>query len=303
MNIWNAFCESKYYNLYFNILVKKFGDAAKVAKLKYQYQNYLTRIKDAPFLVNNLKSSNSPEEFEKVLSDIFDVKWANHIQYKEIPFHFKSFLSFLDSIQAIHNDYINDDEKDRLLQTDRPIIEGHLSKYELEYLKEGKLIALMNPKLLHILKHDIETRGLRPASAGMICKDFYGDLIPLMTAEDYIQLVKNLWTRSRKVQGNKRNSAIKIEFPTGDIKILSTQLALREVVLYYSIDKVLRFNLMLRGRPLLLRQQPFGDKDKYNELESGKYINITGNITDVINITRAINQLLGGKLQINLSNS
>ena len=92
MNIWNAFCESKYYNLYFNILVKKFGDAAKVAKLKYQYQNYLTRIKDAPFLVNNLKSSNSPEEFEKVLSDIFDVKWANHIQYKEIPFHFKSFL-------------------------------------------------------------------------------------------------------------------------------------------------------------------------------------------------------------------
>ena len=222
------------------------------------------------------------------------------MEYKEMPFHFLAFLDFLDSIQVIYSDFINDEEKSRLLNFKQISEEKKLSRYELEYMRDNKLLAIMNPNLLHILKHEIEERKIKPSVGGVICKDYYGELLPEMSVLDYSKLVKKIWNTNKKPRGNKKTNFFMITFPDGESKKLSITEAVFKLVSHYSFERIYKLNLQLRKHPFLLNHVPFADKNRYRELNDGRYVNVTGNFKDFYGLLRAVNLMLGNELKIEM---
>ena len=300
MNIWEAYCKPAYYNRYFNIVTKRLNkDIASV--LKSHYQGYLQRIKEAPLLAEELKQINNTTDFLCKLKEIFEQKWDKHLKYTEIPFHFYSYLSFIDSIQAIYNDYIDKQSQETLLQSDKSIREGVLSHYEIDFLIDGKLIALMNPKLLSILRSQIIENRMKPIRGAQICVNFYGNLLPDMELKDYSVLISEIWNEERRVLVGRRNS-FKITYPTGEECILLTLDGLREIVHFYTFERVLKLKLEIRQNPFLVNRLPFGVKENlYIEIGENEYINTNGNVKDRQNIANTINVILGKHLKIELA--
>ena len=108
MNIWKAYCNPSYYNVYFNILVATGINRETAEELKYQYTVYIQRLKNCRF-ASDLKKCTTPASFKEKLVEIFTVKWKNKMKFREMPILFENYLTFLDSMQALHNDFINPD--------------------------------------------------------------------------------------------------------------------------------------------------------------------------------------------------
>lgn len=299
MNIWEAYCNANFYNIYFNILVAKGMSREEVEKIKYLYIIYKQRINDSRFR-EELKDIEEPLLFLDKLHEIFEDKWKNHLKYKEIKKYFYEYLKFLDSMQALHNDYINDREKERLIQVDTYRI-GNLSEYETEYMRDGKLVALMNPTLLSILRERINEDGLATKRAPQICKYFYGKLVN-MSISDYATLINMLWDTSRRVKGGGRHKRFCITFSDGERKVLGTFEALKEIILFYGFNEVRAKKTLLRGEPLVVNYVNVGKEKYYDSIGENMYIYNQGNTEDRLNIARAINSMFGNKLKIEMEN-
>ena len=87
MNIWEAYCNHGYYNIYFDLLVAKGMDKEETEDLKGLYCAYLQRIKGTVF-AQELQAIDDPDVFLEKLHDIFEVKWKDNLKYKELPQHF-----------------------------------------------------------------------------------------------------------------------------------------------------------------------------------------------------------------------
>lgn len=300
MNIWASYCNPDYYNMYFSFLKAKGINPEEVEKLKSQYCAYLQRIKQSCF-ASELQEITTREEFANKINEIFNVKWEGKIAYSSMPSHYLRYLDFLDTIQALHQDFINENEKNRLINTDFDIPIPQLSHYEEEYMVEGKLVALANPQLLHILKEYIETRGITPKKLTLICKDFYEGLLPDMDSDDYAELIKMLWSRTRQVKKGGRRNKILITFPDGESGEYLVLDGTLRVIEYYGFDDVLKLKTQLRGANLIVKYVPFGLEKIYREIGSAQYIRFDGNYKDYLNALRAINIHFGSKLKIELT--
>lgn len=201
MNIWEAYCTPAYYNIYFDLLVTKGMKREESEKVKQLYNAYLQRIKETRF-AQDLKAIDNKNIFLAKLHEIFEIKWRNNLKYKEIAVYFYNYLKFLDSIQAMHNNYINDDEEKRIRLMAECGIKA-LTEYETEHLINGKLVAIMNPGLLALLREYIEDEHLAPSKATIICKNFYRGLLD-MQSKDYAVLIKQLWSPSRQVKKRRK---------------------------------------------------------------------------------------------------
>lgn len=299
MNIWEAYCNPAYYNVYFDTLVAKGISRKHVITLKEQYQIYLRRIKDTIF-AGQLEQCSTPDTFREKLHEIFYVKWCGKVKYEEMPYHFEAYLSFLDSMQALHNDFINESEKKRLIDPNPEIPINCLTSYEMDYLKDGKLLALMNPQLLSILKEYIEEEKLDTKLAMLICEKFYGDLLPKMELEDYLSLINNLWNSSRNVKKGGKHQKFKIVFPDGHEEILSTTDGMKRVILFYGINEVKNRKAIVRGEPFIVTYIPVGKEKQYEEMLPNTFVCITGNTIDRLKVLKSINIGLGNKLKIEI---
>lgn len=299
MNIWEAYCKPAYYNIYFNTLVAKGLSRAKAEKLKEQYCAYLQRIKTTKF-GGELKAITDAEEFGKKLKDIFEDAWKNHIQYIEMPSHYYAYLKFLDSIQALHNDFISDNDRARLIDDNPEIPIRELTPYETEYMKDGKLVALMNPQLLYTLKEYIEKERMNFTGASRICNTFYGDLLPGMTIKDYKSLIQNLWDAGRNVKKGGRHNKISIKYPDGTSQTFNIFDGMKEAVLYYGEENVLRKKLKIRDDELIVKRVSPAKENLYKKISSDYYLYANGNTTDRTHICNAINVMFGKKLSFEL---
>lgn len=292
MKIWEAYNNKAFYNVYFDVLAAKGMSRTHANELRRQFTMYTSRIKDSIF-ARDVEGCTTKEDFSDKLYEIFEVKWKGWIQYKEMPHHFYAFLSFLDSMQALHNDYISPEEKERLLSIEYPM--KQLTHYETEYLVSGKIVALMNPLLLSLLKDTIEKDGLQPSKGTSLCMAFYGDLLPNMTVSDYKKLLERTWNKSRKVtQGGKANK-FKLIFPGEEPAIMSTLDGLKHLVVYYGVERVLRVRPQIRGEQLVVKRLPFGKEKLYEEFDGG-YILINGNLEDRRRVFNLINASFGRKV-------
>lgn len=299
MKIWEAYCKPAYYNVYFDVLEAKGMNRQEVETLKYQFNVYIQRIKGCKF-ASELKKCTNPQDFRDKLTEIFTVKWKDNLKFTMMPQLFDDYLFFLDSMQALHNDYISAEEKCRLINPyiDYPI--EKLTVYEEKYMKEGKLVALMNPMLLSVLKEFIEKERLSPHKASSVCHTFYGDLLPHMDTEDYANLLASTWHTTRVVKKGGKHRQFKITFPMGEFSQLSTTEAMKRVVNYYGFDACMHLKILVRNTPFLVKRIPYGQERNYEEIEDGKFINILGNTKDRQKALAAINVLLGKKLKIEL---
>lgn len=299
MNIWEAYCESNHYSVYFDIVRRQLGNKKQAENLKSQFQVYLQRIKETAF-AQELSAINDRLEFKNKLEDIFFNKWSGHMKYAEMPDYFIKYLDFLTSREVIYNDFININEKQQIINLGREVLDGILTPYETECMKDGKLFALMNPHLLYHLRTSIIDNRVNPTVAAQICVNFYEDLLPKMTLEDYQNLVKKIWHYGGRVRASGRNNYLQITFPDQSIQILSVSDGLKKIIEYYTFDRVRMLGIVVRERKLLLNYTPIADRDLYEEFGKNQFIEKTGNAKDKYNIATSINRRLGGQLQIEL---
>lgn len=299
MNIWDAYCNPAYYNVFFNVLKAKGMKSEDAEKLKYQYTTYIRRFKECP-LASDLKKCTTPDSFREKLNEVFTVKWKNNMLFTDMPRIYGDYLIFLESMQALHNDFISPEEKKRLIGSNMDFPIPSLTPYELNYLKDGKLVALMNPLLLSILREFIEEEGIAPHRVTLTCLSFYGDLLPEMESQDYAKLLKKLWHTNRKVKKGGEHNQFKITYPDGQVKTLSTTQALKDIVMYFGFSECAKLKIMLQGKPLLVKNVLRGQEGIYEEIDSGKFMNNRGQTQDRLNIIRRINIHFGQKLKIEL---
>ena len=299
MNIWEAYCESNHYSVYFDIVRRQLGNKKQAENLKSQFQVYLQRIKETAF-AQELSAINDRLEFKNKLEDIFLNKWSGHMKYAEMPDYFIKYLDFLTSREVIHNDFIDEQEKRHIVNLGREVLDGNLTPYETECMKDGKLFALMNPHLLHHLRTAIIDNRINPKAAAQICENFYEGILPAMTLEDYQNLVKKIWHYGGRVRAAGRNNYLQITFPDQSVQTLSVSDGLKKIIEYYTFDRVRMLGIVVRERKLLLNYTPIADRDLYEEFGKNQFIEKTGNAKDKYNIATSINRRLGGQLQIEL---
>ena len=295
MNIWEAYCNSAYYNIYFNLLVTKGHKRTDAIKLKEYYCACLQRIKET-MLSSELKQINDKEAFAGKLHEIFNVKWKDHFKHNELIPHFYAYLKFLDSIQCIYNDFISAEEKERL--TNIEIVDS-LTEYELEYMVDGKLVALMNPALLYQLRECIVEREIAPQRVTIICKNFYKGLLD-MSVSEYRNLISKLWNPARVARQGRRESRMRIVFPDGRNELCPTLDGLKKIVTFYSIDKVYNKHLDIRKEKFLTKYVVIGKEKIYERIEDNMYIINIGNALDRIRMANTINAMFGNKLVVEL---
>lgn len=298
MNIWKSYCTPAFYNIYFDILVYKGMRREDAENLKGHYLAYLQRIKATRF-AQDLKAIDKSEHFLEKLHEIFEIKWKDKLKYKEMPLHFYKYLKFLESMQAVHNNYFNEEEKKRIKGMADSLHAEELTEYETEYIVNGKLVALMNPGLLYILREYIGEGKVAPKKTALACSNYYGDLID-MTASDYAELINHLWWPTRKVKKGGKHNKIKITFPDGEEKELTTLCALTEIVNFYGFNAVLDKNLQIRKEKFLVKYVNVGKEKIYDSFGERMYINNQGDSKDRIHMARTINIMFGEKLQIEL---
>ena len=299
MKIWLAYCNKDYYNIFFDIMVAKGMSRNDVETIKSRYQYYIQRIKESPAKIE-LEECTNTAQFSKCIHELFEDTWANYLKYKDIVPYFYDYLPFLDSMQALHDDYINEDEKKRLVGGDLEIPIPKLTHYETDYMQGGKLIALMNPQLLSFLKEFIEEDGRQPKRSAGLCVNFYGSLLPSMQISDYVKLITYLWPQSRKVKKGGKKNKLKITFPDGMSKILNIFEGLKDVVLFYGEENIRQKKLKIRQDELIVKHLPYGKESLYEEMPSGYYLNTNGNTKDRQNVCNTINALFGKKLAFEL---
>lgn len=300
MNIWDAYCKPDYYNIYFDMLVAKGMKRETAETIKSRYRQYIQRIKSTSY-ANRLKRCSTPDEFLAILHELFYEKWKNHLKFAEMPAHFDSYMSFLDSMQALHGDFINDEEKCRIISRDPEIPVPQLTHFETDYICDGKLKALMNPQLLHILKKSIEGEGMKPVRGAMICEAFYSNHLPLMSTTDYVPLINYLWSNSRQVKKGGKHNQFRITTPDGSELICTTTDGLKFVIKYYGVDSIAKCRLIVRNNDFWVKIVPMGKEKDYEKYDDTGYFCVAGNTEDRLKLLRAINILNGKKLTINLT--
>ncbi len=299
MNIWEAYCRPDYYNIYFDTLVAAGTSSETAIKLKRQFCNYIQRIKGTRY-ATVLKGCSTKDEFADVLHELFNDKWQDRIKYQDMPSHYEYYLDFLNSIQAVYNDFIDDNEKNNLIVSDPEMPIHELSPYETKYLKNGKLVFLMNPQLLSTLREYIEEDKFTPVKAAMICEMFYEGLLPDMENEDFVELINYWWKRNDKTKKGRKRNQIKVIFPDGHEITDSTTEAMKEVVEFYGPENVMKRRLKIRNEDFVVKYVPMGKENLYELLSNGYGIYNSGNIKDRLNALRAINIGLGNKLKIDV---
>ena len=299
MNIWEAYCNPRYYNVYFDVLVAKGLKREDVESLKYQYTVYSQRIKNCRF-ASDLKRCVTPGSFKEKLVEIFTEKWKDNLKFVEMPKLFQDYMTFLDSIQALYNDFICPEEKHRLIKPDMDLPISCLTSYEMENIKDGKLVVLMNPMLLSYLKEFIEVDRLAPLKATSVCRTFYGNLLPEMESEDYFRLLEFWWNNSRVLKKGGKRKQFKICYPDGNEEICSTTEGLKKIVMLYGFEECMKMKIVVQNNPFLVKYVPKDLEKIYEEIEPGKYFNLRGQMKDRLNVVRRINMHFGNKLKIDI---
>ena len=295
MNIWEAYCNHGFYNIYFDLLVAKGMEKESAENLKALYFAYLQRIKGTVF-AQELQAIDDPDVFLEKLHDIFEVKWKDNLKYKELPPHFYRYMKFLESMEALHNKYFNEVERERIEAKATNGVRA-LTEYEREYMRSGKLVALMNPGLLKILHKLIVEERMAPNRTALVCRKFYGNLLDMSPAE-YAALIDNLWSPARRVRMGGRRNKFCITYPNGEAETLATMDALKKIVLFYGFEDVRKKRLLIRETALLAKYVPVGQESVYEKIGESMYILNIGNTKDRMNVARTINKMMGGELKI-----
>lgn len=287
MTIWEAFCDSNIRTGYSKTLVAKGETPTYANDVKEKFSTYLNRLK---IFNKQLNECSSKEEIKTTFEDIFYNKWQNHIidRYKDMPGHFFSLLDYLDVVQAISGNYFTEDAKNRI-EGDIQFPLEKLTDFELLYIKNGKLTALLNPQLLFLMRKSIITDVVKVKEVSLLCKSFYGNLLPDMKPSDYSVFIKKIWTPGKKVKKNSNHSKVHLVYKDGKEEILGVMDSLMKLVQLIGPQKVLEYPIQLRGEPLVVRNIPYGKDKLFLKIpDTSLYLNNSGATKERISVMNII---------------
>ena len=303
MKLWDSFCDAGLRKQYRNLLIAQGLTKEQAETIYEKFSHYIAKIKKAPIIRKGFESCKSKTEFCDHIQNLFQETWCDYIpeSYKDIPSHFYHFLDYLDAVQAIKNDFISEEEKLRLIPSEFEFPLSKLTSYEECCLKNGKLVALLNPILLNLIRSSFDKGQLNLANASLDCQVYYGDLLPEMTSSDYTKLINDIWNKSKEMKKGGGHNKFKITLPDGSIQTLTTTEALKLIIGFYGFEEIRSRHLLIRDRYFLVSSPPLDAKKLYECIGDNQYMNIDGATKDRARIARTINLLFGERLVIELA--
>ena len=215
-----------------------------------------------------------------------------------------------------------DDENDGEYVSDSDIEESNEQDkkidYETPYLdSDGRLTKISNPKLIEMLRPDLDTEFPRPMAAFATIEDFYGSRFPKMEMFHWQKLFNAInWSKEGETipkgpvkyelpaRIRSARHKIRILFPDGsevcEKKVVDTLLA---VIKYATLEKVLPLK-NLRGNTgggqLITKTVIPKYKNAFKPIGQGYYVNTHSNTQTKLSQIQQINTSLNLGLKISL---
>ena len=187
--------------------------------------------------------------------------------------------------------------------------------YETRFTDEqGRLTCIANPKLINLLREDLDKEYPSLFGAYSTVEDFYGDRFPNMEMHHWLSLFKKIdWQNpypsldsTQSTIQRKRTTRLKIRVvkPNGDI-IFENQVVntLLEVIKLAGVEEVRDLNITMGkngGLPLISSEIVPKYANAFKELGNGLYLNSCSDTNTKFLQIKKINEELGLNLTIEL---
>lgn len=301
VTIWRILTDSKWRSGYRRILNAQGYTVRATEEILQRMTMYVIRLKDSPFAIG-LKRTNDLQQFKDKLDEIFNVKWKGYIQsnYADMYGHFMAYLGNIEVLEATHGEFYNEEEKSRLIKGEKGEA-TELTNYEQNYIRDGKLKALMNPYLLYSIKRRIDNGTMTITEASRFCYSYYMKFLPDMNTNDYSALIKEIWFSDASIKSGSCAKRLSITFPDGSVEKTKGVEAIKQTVKFYGADSAYAKKLKIAGHILLAKRGIHNEeRSKYEDLNEHYIVFKQGKFKDVYNVINALNCMLGKKLKIEI---
>jgi|GEM_PF-5885017 len=255
-----------------------------------RFGTYLSRLKSVGYHTR-LSRITTEDSFLEALHEIFDVKWANHIEYTEIPYHFYAYPDYLRAAAAwdptLKIEGLNPAEQpvnDFSLFDETPF----LTRYEEPYIKDGKLLLIANPNVIKVVVKSMLGEGGIEEAVNYLSY-YYSTVLPEMELADYRALLAERRPKKKfsKEKGTLR--LIEITDTEGNREVLGGVEAIEKVAAIIGEQTLMKSTIMLEREKLVLRFHTPPTTLQYKLLPSGNYLNIKGTTTDKYKVLLVLN--------------
>ena len=187
--------------------------------------------------------------------------------------------------------------------------------YETRYVDEnGILTCIANPKLINLLREDLDSEYPRPMAAYATVEDFYGDRFPNMQMFHWQKLFNRIdWTnpyvviddnKSDDITPDSARKKISVTLANGTVicekKVVDT---LMKVIQYAGIDKVRGLKITMgkdSGTPMITSEVSPKYPHLFKELGNGLYLNTCSATQTKFMQIHKINKGLGLGMKVEL---
>lgn len=300
MTIWGAYNNSDWLNG-FKLVLKAEGLSTTLAnRYMLQFTHYVNRINSGTYW-NRVVSLTSYEDMARQIDLIFNVEWKDQRdpKYQHVPGLMIKYLTYLDTAQAFYNEYFTDEFKMRLENPVSKLTE--LSEYELNYIKDGKLTILINPNLIVLLRKYIDDGSIKVKNASMLCKMFYGELLPEMTESDYQALIEQKWKSHGAKRAQGRRDLFKLTYKDGHVEEMGQKDCLVYLVETIGPEAIMKKRLQHNGEDIIAKRSPIGQESLFSQLNSGFYLNLKGNSKAKLKTANLLSMMFNLGIKITLA--
>lgn len=264
----------------------------------YEFCQYLSRIKHT-ILHTRLSLCTTEQDFTEMLDQIFNRNWKGHYEYLEMPVYFKRYLKFLHSAIALNPELqiegIDNTSIDDLLP------DKEVTEYALPYIRDGKLHIIANPLLISRLQ-PLLAKEEDLMKAVEICRNFYAGLLPEMTDNDWIRLIKNLSNPQKRSSDPASCRYIAIVDSEGQRYIMSGNEAFEFLLEKTGPTALTRCNVLHAHEKIVVGAVPPRKKSSFRHIGNGLYLNLQGSAALKAKTLMVVTSALRLGWQIKLTN-
>lgn len=255
-----------------------------------RFGTYLSRLKSVGYHTR-LSQMTTEDTFLEALHEIFDVKWANHIEYTEIPYHFYAYPDYLRAAvtwdPTLKIDGLNPAEPPA---TNMSLFDeaAFITRYEEPYIKDGKLLIIANPNVIKVVvKSMLGGGGIEEAVEYL--SYYYGAVLPKMERPDYRALLAERRPKKKFTKEKGTLRLIEITDKDGNREVLGGVEAIEKVVATVGEQALMKSTITLEREKVVIRFHKPPTTLQYKLLPSGNYLNIKGNTTDKYKVLLVLN--------------
>lgn len=294
MYCWDIYKETRARSIYQELLLSEGMSPAQARGVMQKFNYLISRLTE--YVEAEGLYVCGKDDFLGELRKVVEERLKRRLIEKYVPTidHLFKFFEYIPIYEAITGEYVNDDERNRIENAELEFPATSLTDAEGEYVREGKLTALVNAPLIAILRKKMqEATGATEARA--VCRLYYRFVLPAMKAGDFRVLLEKYWTLDKKVRMAKDRQFV-ITMPDGTELVQSTFDGLKTAICFYGEKEVMKLDLLMRDHPLVTNR--LLQSDMYVDIGNGYFVNKKGSYKDRLKALRMLNYRMGNKLKI-----